>query len=77
MSTAETIYKNSSNLISLFNTKDYITGMPQKILKGKNSRLVFVYPQPSNQEMRQCYPKTYYGSKPFPHEKIRNTKFWR
>ncbi len=60
----------SKQYFLIFETKDYITGIPQKVVRCQNCGLVYVNPQPSFEELGGFYPQAYYGEKPFLYEKL-------
>lgn len=61
---------SSKNFSLIFESKDYITGTLQKIVRCRNCGFVYVNPQPSVTELKDFYPQTYYGKNPFFYEKI-------
>lgn len=58
----------SSENILLFSTYDYITHTLHIVVKCKACGLVYVNPQPTEEELPKFYPETYYGNAPFLYE---------
>lgn len=60
----------SKDFSLIFEAKDYITGIRQKVVRCRNCGLAYVNPQPSVTEIGDFYPQAYYGKNPFFYEKL-------
>jgi len=54
----------------VFESMDYITNTPQKVVRCQQCGLVYVNPQPDADELGDHYPRVYYGEEPFLYEKL-------